>query len=134
MPHYILIIISATSRKAIVAVILALAPAAALARPLTFRRRYHRPKSRLRRPMADFAAGLQQMAPGYIQLPAVDLTGLKDRFDFKLDWTPRAALDNGAGGLSLFGAIEALGLKLDSRKHPLDVIVVDHIERTPTEN
>ena len=84
--------------------------------------------------MTDFAAGLRQMAPGYIQLPVVDLTGLKDRFDFKLEWTPRAALDSGAGGLSLFGAIEALGLKLDSRKHFMDIIVVDHIERVPTQN
>lgn len=29
---------------------------------------------------------------------------------------------------------EQLGLKLESRKGPVDVIVIDHVESTPTEN
>jgi uncharacterized protein (TIGR03435 family) len=35
---------------------------------------------------------------------------------------------------SIFSSVQKIGLKLESRKVPLDVIVVDHAERTPTEN
>ncbi len=38
------------------------------------------------------------------------------------------------GGSAIFSAIEKLGLKLDSRKAPVETIVVDHLEKTPTEN
>jgi uncharacterized protein (TIGR03435 family) len=38
------------------------------------------------------------------------------------------------GGSGFFKAIEKLGLKLDSRKMPVDSLVVDHIEKTPTED
>ena len=38
-------------------------------------------------------------------------------------------------GLSLFTALESqLGLKLDSMKRPIDVLVVEHSEKRPTEN
>ena len=73
-----------------------------------------------------------------------DQTGLKGVFDFKLEWepdglsTPANDLPAPAGlsaGASLFTAIqEQLGLKLEGRKGPVEVLVVDHIERTPTEN
>jgi uncharacterized protein (TIGR03435 family) len=36
--------------------------------------------------------------------------------------------------VSVFKAVEGLGLKLQERRAPVDVIVVDKIERTPTEN
>jgi uncharacterized protein (TIGR03435 family) len=35
---------------------------------------------------------------------------------------------------SAFGAVQQLGLKLDSRKAPVEMIVIDHLEKTPTEN
>ncbi len=35
---------------------------------------------------------------------------------------------------SLFNAMEKLGLKLESSKAPLEVLVIDHIEKMPTEN
>jgi uncharacterized protein (TIGR03435 family) len=35
---------------------------------------------------------------------------------------------------SLFEAIQQAGLKLDARKAPLDLIVVDQAQKTPTEN
>jgi uncharacterized protein (TIGR03435 family) len=43
------------------------------------------------------------------------------------------ALEN-ASGDSLFTAVETLGLKLERRKAPLEVLVVDHMEKAPTEN
>jgi uncharacterized protein (TIGR03435 family) len=40
-----------------------------------------------------------------------------------------------AGGASLFTAVQAqLGLKLEGKKLPFEFLVVDHLEKTPTEN
>lgn len=87
--------------------------------------------------------------------PSVDKTGLTDKYDFKLEFS-RAGLPGplGGGGLAaappgaapaadvsdpggpdLFTALEKqLGLKLEKSKTQLDVIVVDNMARTPTEN
>jgi uncharacterized protein (TIGR03435 family) len=35
---------------------------------------------------------------------------------------------------SLSAALEKLGLKLESRNTPLDVLVIDHCEKTPSDN
>jgi len=76
-------------------------------------------------------------------LPVTDATGLDGVFDFKLDWSPEADLrlasaDGAAetsGGASIFTALqEQLGLRLESRKGPVEVMVVDRMEKTPTEN
>jgi uncharacterized protein (TIGR03435 family) len=73
----------------------------------------------------------------------VDKTGLTGKYDFTLEWEPDDALasatggDNGndntsppgLGGASLLTALrEQLGLKLESQKSPVQVIVIDHIE------
>jgi bla regulator protein BlaR1 len=76
----------------------------------------------------------------------IDHTGLTGKYDIQLHWTPDPAeqgpkgpVDPGAeppaeNGPSLFTAIqEQLGLKLDSQKGPVEVYVIDHIEK-PTEN
>ena len=78
----------------------------------------------------------------------VDNTGLKGNYDFTLHWTPDqiAPTPNGPGsggpdsstssesGPSIFTAIqEQLGLKLESQKGPVEILVVDHVER-PSEN
>ena len=44
------------------------------------------------------------------------------------------ASDPGAGGSTISHAVESLGLKLDQRKAPVEQIVVDSMEKTPTEN
>jgi uncharacterized protein (TIGR03435 family) len=86
-----------------------------------------------------------------------DQTGLKGTYDFKLSWTPDQAMAASAfggpgpgpgplppdvkappppdpNGPTLFTAVqEQLGLKLDSTKGPVDIIVVDHAEK-PSEN
>jgi uncharacterized protein (TIGR03435 family) len=78
--------------------------------------------------------------------PVLDMTGLTGKYDFKLEWTPDdAPTQPSAGGAasnppppasvdssgpSLFTAIqEQLGLKLESGKGPVEIIVIDHIER-----
>jgi uncharacterized protein (TIGR03435 family) len=79
-----------------------------------------------------------------------DTTDLSGFFDVKLEWTPDALkgrgpegggpiLLNGAAvdpnGPSLVTALqEQLGLRLDSRKGPIDVLVIDHAEKVPTQN
>jgi uncharacterized protein (TIGR03435 family) len=45
---------------------------------------------------------------------------------------PAAASD--PGGSSIFDSVQKLGLKLEARKMPLEVIVIDKLEKTPTEN
>jgi uncharacterized protein (TIGR03435 family) len=64
----------------------------------------------------------------------VDKTRLDGRkFDFELTWTPdqqRAATDAADAGPSIFTALEEqLGLRLVPSKGPVDVIVIDHIEK-----
>jgi len=70
----------------------------------------------------------------------IDKTGLTGVYNYELKWTAdemRAAQDSSDSqdsGASVFAAIqEQLGLRLESAKGPVDVIVVDHVER-PSEN
>jgi uncharacterized protein (TIGR03435 family) len=77
----------------------------------------------------------------------IDKTGLTGNYDFDLKWTPDEGIGGDAGahggpagddpsasGPTLFTALqEQLGLKLESGKGPVDVVVVDHIEK-PAEN
>jgi uncharacterized protein (TIGR03435 family) len=67
-----------------------------------------------------------------VDLPVLDMTGLKGAFDIELKWAPDG---DDANGPSIFTAVqEQLGLKLEQRKGPMEIIVVDHAERVPTEN
>jgi uncharacterized protein (TIGR03435 family) len=82
----------------------------------------------------------------YAGRPVLDKTGLKGLYDIKLQWTPDPALTTavapvGAGnsstapsGPSLFTAIEEqLGLKLESSRGSLPVLVIDSVQK-PSEN
>ena len=98
--------------------------------------------------MAQFADKLQGMAPGYIHQPVVDLTGLDGYWDFTLNFSNPLQLMAGGGrgggageasdpngAISLFEAIDKqLGLKLEQQKHPMPVVVIDHVEEKPTDN
>jgi bla regulator protein blaR1 len=83
--------------------------------------------------------------------PVLNRTGLTGNFDFKLQWTPDAGQFGGfpsgppppgvneppppdPNGPSLFTAVqEQLGLRLESQKGPVDLIVIDRVEK-PSEN
>ena len=60
----------------------------------------------------------------------VDKTGLTELYDITLRWSPENVGSSDASLPSLFTALqEQLGLKLEYNKNPIDVIVIDHIER-----
>jgi uncharacterized protein (TIGR03435 family) len=73
--------------------------------------------------MDQLAKALSKQGLGRVVL---DNTGLTDRYDFKLSWAPDSP---DTSGPSIFTAVgEQLGLKLESQKGPIPVLVVDHIE------
>jgi uncharacterized protein (TIGR03435 family) len=97
--------------------------------------------------MAEFAEFLQSRI---LERPVVDRTALTDRYDFTLQWTPdQPPPPPAAGGATpaaapvaiaadappdLFGAVQQqLGLKIESGKAPVEVLVVDKIQK-PSEN
>jgi len=64
----------------------------------------------------------------------IDKTGLTDRYDVKLQWTPDDAPVTDDSAPSLFTAIqEQLGLKLEPAKEATPVLVIDHVD-APTPN
>jgi len=87
--------------------------------------------------------GVIQTLANLLGRTVVDKTGLKGLFDVKMTWSPDPALQAPPGadappvnpsGPSIFTAIqEQLGLKLDSAKGPVDVIVIDGVQK-PAEN
>ena len=107
--------------------------------------------------MARFADMLQSLASGYIHAPVLDATGLDGAWDFSLTFSTAGQLQGGGGrggrdggaaatgapvaasdpngALSLLDALpKQLGLKLESQKRPVQVLVIDHIEPKPTDN
>jgi uncharacterized protein (TIGR03435 family) len=66
-----------------------------------------------------------------LERTVVDKTGLTGNYDFTLKW---ASDDTDTSGPSIFTAVqEQLGLKLEAGKGPVQVLVIDHVER-PSEN
>ena len=61
----------------------------------------------------------------------IDKTGLTGRYDFALRWTTDEDDDSaGAGGSAILDAIQQqIGLKLESGKGPVEVVVIDHAEK-----
>ncbi len=59
--------------------------------------------------------------------PVVDKTGIAGDFDFDLKWAPDQASDSVSP--SIFASLQDIGLRLVSTKGPVEVIVVDRIEK-----
>jgi uncharacterized protein (TIGR03435 family) len=89
--------------------------------------------------LEDFTEFLQNLV---LDRPVVDQTGLKERFDFKVTFTPDDSQFNGhppklpvptettETAPNLFDAVQAqLGLKLSPEKTAVDVLVIDHVEK-----
>jgi uncharacterized protein (TIGR03435 family) len=68
--------------------------------------------------------------------PVNDATGLKGKYDFELRWIQDGGVPReDSPGVTLLQAIqEQLGLKVQKTKSMVDIFVVDHLEKTPTEN
>jgi uncharacterized protein (TIGR03435 family) len=112
---------------------------------------------------ADMITQLFQQIGGTGGRRVVDMTGIAGNYDASIDLSltelmamaraagadipagapggagasgnsPPVAPDPGGGGTSLADAVQSMGLKLESRKAMVDQLIVDHIEKTPTEN
>jgi uncharacterized protein (TIGR03435 family) len=109
---------------------------------------------------AQFAEQLQTIAPIYLYYPVLDASGIAGSWDISLSFSPAppnlagggggngASKGGGKGGgaaagvssdpsgaVSLFDAMEKqLGLKLEVHQRPEPVLVIDHIEESPTDN
>jgi uncharacterized protein (TIGR03435 family) len=94
------------------------------------------------------------MLAKFMDRPIVNATGLEGAYDFSIslpeeDFRPmkaRAASSYGfpvsperlaalsSSGAPLSSALRPLGLKLESRKAPIDILVIDHLDKSPTDN
>ncbi len=101
--------------------------------------------------MDEFADSLGRFA----DRPVVNMTEAQGKYDFTVEMAPedyrailiRSAVNAGVtlppealrllegfSGESTFLALQTVGLKLESRKSPLDFLVIDSVAKTPTEN
>ena len=88
--------------------------------------------------MSEFTDFLQNIV---LDRPVVDQTGLSGHYDLNITFTPDdtqfnghpppipAATDNTPTAPSFAEAVQQVGLKIEARKAPVDVVVVDHVER-----
>jgi bla regulator protein BlaR1 len=91
--------------------------------------------------MELIAASLASL-PGGLDRPVVDRTGLAGKYDFRIEWTSDASVPGtstseaqpDSQGVGFLEAIkEQLGLRLEPIKAPINVLVIDHVER-PSDN
>ena len=83
---------------------------------------------------------LAEMLSSQLGVPVTDATGLAGNYEVSLFWgygggrntTADAEVD---AGPTIFEAVQSqLGLKLERKKGPVEILVVDHVEKTPSEN
>jgi uncharacterized protein (TIGR03435 family) len=103
--------------------------------------------------MASFARALSVR----LNVPVQDLTGLQGKYDIDVSWVPDLSFEPARGHAAqaapdpdaedhlrrlpnpptadvFFAVRDSLGLRLERRKQQVEVLVIDHIERVPTEN
>jgi uncharacterized protein (TIGR03435 family) len=111
-------------------------------------------RARMYQPRMTMEA-LAGLVSGQVAKPVTDATGLKGKYEISLYWAsangaspqpppppppgggpaPPAAISDVDSGPTIFQAIQdQLGLRLESKKGPVDFLVVDHMEKMPTEN
>jgi uncharacterized protein (TIGR03435 family) len=79
--------------------------------------------------MTTFAGILERV----VHEPVLDHTGITGTYKINLDYAPMDATDSELP--SVFTVLEEqLGLKLVSQKVPVDELIIDRVDRTPTEN
>jgi uncharacterized protein (TIGR03435 family) len=74
-----------------------------------------------------------------MDLPVIDMTGLTGTYNLTLDWVPESKDKSNDGTIPAGPALpealqDQLGLKLENRKTPIEILIVDHAERVPTED
>ncbi len=94
-------------------------------------------------------AALAQYLSVQLERPVIDATGLAGDYDIMLDYVQEPVQPSGpcppfclpadppplAAGPTLLKAVESqLGLKLESKKGKIDILVIDHMEKVPTAN
>ena len=100
-------------------------------------------------------SSLAEMLSRFSERPVVDMSGIQGQYDFDLVLAPESLRGGrGAGGGpgpqaetgspisdaptggpgTIYDAVERYGLKLEPRKAAMEVLIVDRIEKTPTEN
>jgi uncharacterized protein (TIGR03435 family) len=100
-------------------------------------------------------AGLAEMISRFSERPVLDMTGIQGQYDFDLVFSPETMRMRGPGGGpmpppgggerspadapaeragSIYDSVQRYGLKLEPRKAPMEVLIVDHLEKAPTEN
>jgi uncharacterized protein (TIGR03435 family) len=81
-------------------------------------------------PLSLMASSLPTMTGmATVARPVIDETGLSGTFDFTLDWVPEFNAPADASGPNFReGLKEQLGLKLESKQGPVDILVMDHVE------
>jgi len=96
---------------------------------------------------------LAQILTPHLDRPVIDQTNLKGVYRLLSENRPPAELSGGARkggqpgadapdsgrppdafGEGLFAALEKAGLKLEKTKAPIEMLVIDHLEKTPTAN
>ena len=90
--------------------------------------------------VAELASAIASQTLG---APVTDATGLTGKYDYTIFWSMTATTAARRGtqtiddpdGPSIFDAVqEQLGLKIEKRKGPVQMLVVDHVEKKPTGN
>jgi uncharacterized protein (TIGR03435 family) len=101
-----------------------------------------------RRGARDTMAALAAMLSSQVGRPVIDATGLTGTYETVLNWSasrgpaapppgPEGAVPAASdpSGPTIFAALqEQLGLKLEPKKGMVEILVVDKVEKTPTEN
>ena len=84
-------------------------------------------------PMANLAKSIS----GYAGRPVIDKTGLEGQYIYQLTFNLLSAQSESASDPApdFFAAIEEqLGLKRESKRAPVEILVIDHADRVPIEN